>query len=195
MVKFLLALFSPIYFLTGSSPIKHNRLTWIFEGLLSIRSWIPGPQNPSAQGYVTTSSTYTSAKPMNGSKGAGMPALFCNKRGLTLTARSNAKTAGGNVQDPGRNPLATPDVKVDLLPCAAKQLHHASPGKQQDWLLWVATLTPGGRGQVCVRTFAICTGWLQSYYKNVLKATKHDVAIRIGLAAKQLRKCSKDRKK
>jgi hypothetical protein len=37
--------------------------------------------------------------------------------------------------------------------------------------------------------------WPQSYYKNVLKATKHDVAIRIGLAAKQLRKCSKDRKK
>ena len=43
-------------------------------------------------------------------------------------------TAGGNAQDPERNPPAPPDIKVDLLPP-----------------LWVATLIPGERGQVRVR--------------------------------------------
>ena len=113
-----------------------------------------------------------SANEKNLSKGVGMPVLFCSKHAkLNLDSHKQCKdicTTSGSVQDPGGNPRHPQTSKLTYFRLSAKQLH--SPGKQQDWLLWVATLIPGERGQVCVHI---------STYGSSFK-----FAIRIGLAAK-----------
>ena len=73
-------------------------------------------------------------KPKNNvSKGVGMPVLFCSKHECHKQCK-DMRTASGSVQNPAAQPPAppAPDIKVGLLPHAAKQLHHE---RQQDWLL------------------------------------------------------------
>ena len=79
------------------------------------------------------------------SKGAGMPMLFCSKYVRwnfdCHKQRKEMWTSSGTK-------LPAPlEIKVDLVPHSAKQLHRE---RKQDWLLWVATLIPGKWGHACV---------------------------------------------
>ena len=73
-------------------------------------------------------------------------------RGWTLTVTSNAKTCvqPAAVYRTLGAPPGTPRHQSWHIPalCKAATRHQE---RQQDWLLWVATLTPGERGHVCMR--------------------------------------------
>ena len=161
-----------------------------------------------------------SASQRNVSKGAGMPMLFCSKHARLNFRNFRHVYSQRQCTGPWAQTPAPPDIKVDLLPHSAKQLHQE---RQQGWLLWVATLIPGERGHVCAHTsrgssvkLAIRIGLAAKLLRMCSKATKHGIAFRIGLAAKLrmrskatqdnfairpgsaaklLRKCSKEYKK
>ena len=104
----------------------------------------------SMQAHSPKNGSASQRKPKrNVSKGAGMPVLFCSKHDCHKQCK-DMRTASGSVQNPAAQPPAPPNIKVGLITSALcrKQLHHA---RQQDWLLWVATLIPGERGHVCAR--------------------------------------------
>ena len=98
---------------------------------------------------------------------------------------------------PGRNPRH--HIHQSWL--TSRLCKAATPGKQQDWLLWVAMLIPGsGAMFACAYPhtsrgssvkLAIRIGLAAKLLRTCSKATKHGVTFRIGLAAKLLRMRSK----
>ena len=132
-----------------------------------------------------------SANYRNVSKGAGLPVLFCSKH---VKFNPTQRQCTG----PWAQPPAPPDIKVDLLPHSAEQLHQESSKtgfcEWQHWFLgsgamFACAYPHTSRGSSV--KFAIRIGLAAKPLRMCSKATKHGVAFRIGLAAKLLRMRSK----
>ena len=130
----------------------------------------------------------------------GMPVLFCSKHArLNVDSHKQCKdicTASGSVQDLGATP-GTTDIKVDLLPHSAKQLHQESSKTVCGWqhcflgsgAMFACAYPHTSRGSSV--KFAIRIALAAKLLRMCSKATKHGVTFRIGLATKLLRMRSK----
>ena len=145
------------------------------------------------------------ASQRNVSKGARMPVLFCSKHArLNFDCRKQCKElqrhvySQRSVQDPGRNTRHPQTSKLTYF--RTLQSSYTRKGSKTGFCEWHRWFLGSGAMFACAcphasrgsnAKLAIRIGLAAKLLRMCSKATKHGVAFRIGLAAKPLRMCSK----